>query len=581
MDHDYPIYTIRNECQDCYKCVRHCPCKAIKVKDGSASVVPELCVACGLCYQVCPAGAKKIRSDLERARHLLKRKEKVYASIAPSWINYFTGVNEKQLAAAIKKLGFAGVGETALGAQQVSAKCAEILGKSTGGIFISSACPAAVDYIRKYLPEHTKNIVPVLSPLLSHCRMLKEAGGPDCGTVFFGPCIAKKHEADTHPELLDLALSFDDLATWMTEERLNPTMLATDPEEGFFMRNAEEGKLYPIEGGMLDTVRKQNEDDTVYLTLSGLQNIGKVLSGEVNLEFPDCKVFIECLACKGGCINGPVMKKNFMTLNDMVRIAKIRNIFKTSSAGREVEVPVSENIIPHPVTEEVPDENAITKTLASIGKYTKEDELNCGGCGYQTCRDFAKALIAGKAEPEMCVSHLKKLSQKKANALIKYIPAGVVIFDGNMKIIECNKHFAEMFGDSTMLAYEAEPGLKGVDIDAVLDFTDLFRAAMASGGELERRNFVYKDMILDIDIFSIEKNRVAGAIIQDVTVAELHREQIAEKAREVIQKNILAVQKIANCLGEHMADTEIILREVASGYDNKAAILKKEKKPDA
>jgi len=231
--------------------------------------------------------------------------------------------------------------------------------------------------------------------------------------------------------------------------------------------------------------------------------------------------------------------------------------------------------------EEAPDESSIIKTLASIGKYTKEDELNCGGCGYQTCRDFAKALIAGKAEPEMCVSHLKKLSQKKANALIKYIPAGVLIFDGAMKIIECNRRFAEMFGDSTLLAYEAEPGLKGVDIDAVLDFTDLFRTAMAGSGELERRNFVYKDMILDINIFSIEKNRVSGAIIQDVTIAEFHREKIAEKAREVIQKNILAVQKIANCLGEHMADTEIILREVASGYDNKAAILKKEKKPDA
>ncbi|MEG1979174.1 MAG: PAS domain-containing protein, partial [Victivallaceae bacterium] len=193
-----------------------------------------------------------------------------------------------------------------------------------------------------------------------------------------------------------------------------------------------------------------------------------------------------------------------------------------------------------------------------------------------TCRNFARAILSGKAENAMCLSFLKKQAQNKSNALVKYIPAGVVIVDRHLRIIECNKHFADLFDESTQIAYEATPGLPGVDLKLILNFYDLFESVLESGKEIVRNNYMYGDRILDIAIFSIDTSHTAGAIIQDVTQAELRREQISEKAREVIKKNVITVQQIAHFLGEHMAETEILLREVASGYDHKTDPEKRE-----
>lgn len=579
MNRDFPIYTVKNQCQDCYKCVRHCPCKAIRVKDGNASVIPELCVACGVCYQVCPAGAKRIRDDLPRAMHLLSGERKAYASVAPSWENRFPGASAGKLVAALKLLGFAGVGETAAGAQQVSAKTAEMLRNAKGGIHISSACPSVVEFIKRHMPEHIGSITPVVSPLLAHCKLIKAKRGDDCAVVFFGPCISKKVEADAHPELLDIALTFDDLQLWMESRGLKFDELEDDAL-GFDAGSAEEGRLYPMEGGMIDTLKDPSSGDSIYVSLSGLKNIERTLRGQTKLD-SGAKVFIECLSCRNGCINGPIMHKCGMTLNELVHIAAKRLVHTKSSAGRKVENEIGGQPEAVRIPSSEPGEAEIKASLQRIGKNGKSDELNCGGCGYQTCRDFVKAMIAGKGEPDMCVSYLKRLSQQKANALIRYIPAGVVIADNNLKIIECNKRFAEMFGESSALAFEAQPGLKGVELSSIVNFAELFEQAAGSGGDVERKNVLHGDMILDIDIFTIETGRVLGAIVQDVTQVELRREQIAEKARSVIKKNILTVQRIANCLGEHMAETEIILKEVASGYNRDGAKPKKpRKKPE-
>ena len=166
----------------------------------------------------------------------------------------------------------------------------------------------------------------------------------------------------------------------------------------------------------------------------------------------------------------------------------------------------------------------------------------------------------------MCVSHLRQLAQKKSNALIRYIPAGVVIVDRHLRIVECNRRFAELFDEDTVLAYDSCGGLTGAELSAFADFSDLMAAALLSGGEVERHNQVCGDKILNISVFTISPNQSVGAIIQDVTSLELHREQVSEKARAVIRKNIITVQKIARNLGEHMAETEILLREVAGSY---------------
>ena len=222
MNLHFPVYTTENICHDCYKCIRHCPCKAIRIVDGRAGVIQELCVACGMCVKVCPAHAKKIRPDLARARYLLGSGKKVYASLAPSFVSYFKQYEPGALAAAIRRLGFAGVSETALGAQAVSAETGAFLAKAEPGIYLSSACPAVVDYVKKYAPLYVPKITSVLSPLLSHAKLLRREFGDDIGVVFFGPCAAKKNEADRHEDLLDLALTFSDLAEWLAAENVDP-----------------------------------------------------------------------------------------------------------------------------------------------------------------------------------------------------------------------------------------------------------------------------------------------------------------------------------------------------------------------
>lgn len=566
MNQNYPIYTVQTECHDCYKCVRHCPCKAIKVVDGSASVIPELCVSCGTCVRICPAGAKRIRNDVAQVKFLLSEPEPVYASLAPSFMSYYQDIKPAQIIAALKKIGFAGVSETAIGAQLVSSETGKFLKDAPNGLYLSSACPAINEYVQHYLPDYAETITPLVSPLLAHCQFLKRYYGDNIKVIFIGPCAAKKLEAAAHPELLSVALTFERLDAIFEQYQIDPSTINPTEEDVFIPFLAEEGRNYPFEGGMNNTIRDSELADVNLLNVSGLLNIDRLLSKDVlsSPEIANSKTFIECLACDGGCVNGPVMREKGRSLQGMLAVSSTAT--NKSSLSRPVEYDLNKSYPAHKGKSNEYSEDVISEALAQVGKFSREDELNCGGCGYPTCREFATALLSGKAETAMCLSYLRKQAQRKSNALIQHIPAGVVIVDRNMQIVECNESFAKMCGESTMLAYEALPGLAGVDLTQLVDYAELFEVAFSSGKEMVRNNHIQGENILNISIFSIEHQRVLGAVIQDVTVLEMHREQISEKAREVIKKNVFTVQQIAKYLGEHMAETEVLLREVAQGY---------------
>jgi iron only hydrogenase large subunit-like protein len=470
------------------------------------------------------------------------------------------------LAAALVRLGFAGVSETALGAQIVSAETAKFLNNAKTGIYLSSACPATVDYIRKYAPSYVKNIIPVLSPLLSHAKFLRRVFGEDIGVVFFGPCVAKKNEADRHPELLDLAVSFNDLVQFLAAENIDPEAINPQDYVPMLPQNAEEGKIYAVEGGMNDTLRGR-QDGVRFFTVSGLRNLERLFRDVPDpAQIGNSKVFVECLACYGGCINGPVMpNENAGTLSSIVQIAKAYN--GGNSLARRFDLPITEHNFAEPQKEPAVTEKEIKAALAQVGKFVPSDELNCGGCGYFTCREFARALLANKAEMEMCVSYLRQVAQRKSNALIRYIPAGVVVVDRHLRVVECNRRFAELFDDSAVVAFDS-CGLVGAELRLFVEFSDLIAMVLESGGELQRPNQVCGDKILNISVFTISPQQSVGAIVQNVTNLELRREQVSEKARAVIQKNIVTCQKIARNLGEHMAETEILLREIAGAYAN-------------
>ncbi len=561
-----PVYTIENECQDCYKCVRHCPVKAIRIVNGKASVIPEACVACGACVKVCPAHAKKIRSDLARLKELLSSGATLYASVAPSFAGYFKGVTIDRLAAAIQKLGFAGVSETAHGAESVSAHVSRLLEQTGSPLVISSACPAAVDMIRKYLPAYAKFISPLPSPVRAHAGLLKEAYGANAKVVFFGPCAAKKNEADAHPDRLALACVFPALEKLLEEKGIS----ITDETVDLALGPAEEGRFYSVEGGMNDTLR-DGQANVRYLSVSGLENLRRVL-GDLPAELRTGaanpggrKIFLEVLACPGGCVNGPVMPADSGSL---------ATLFATDAAA-PLQTSVGRcfthcGVAAYPaaaIREDEPDETAMAQALARVGKYTKADEHNCGSCGYETCRAFARALLAGKAEEAQCHTFLKKNFQRTSNALIKYIPAGVVIVDGRGMVIECNRVFAEMCGEVEV--FETLGNLEGIACEALMgEFADLFAGALEHGSEIVKYRQPWKERLVNVSVFPIAKGEFAGAVVQDVTQNEGRREEIAAKAREVIAKNVYTVQQVARLFGEHIAETEIMLNEIAGAYES-------------
>ncbi|HOP40100.1 MAG TPA: [Fe-Fe] hydrogenase large subunit C-terminal domain-containing protein [Geobacteraceae bacterium] len=568
MDSRKPVYTEKTECQDCFKCIRKCPVKAIEIEEGRASIASDLCIYCGHCVDVCPTKAKKVRDDLYRAKDLLTRKRHVYVSLSPSYVGEFADLETPYLIAALKRLGFEGVSETALGAQQVSARVAEQLQQGDAKLTISSACPAAVDFVQKYLPDQADCITPILSPVLSHCRLLRKIYGDDIGIVFIGPCAAKKREADRHPDLLDVALTFKDLHRWFGEEGIVPETLLLRGDDLFLPEAANEGALYPIEGGMNETIRLFGDfSDVRFMTLAGVYCINRALTG-LKIEELNTRVFVEILACQGSCVHGPCTSKQRPYLLDELEVYNRANVptgriernvlVEIDGLHREASLPVQHH-----------SEEQIRKALRQVGSFKEDDELNCGGCGYDTCQELASALLTGRAEPSMCLSHLRKLAQKKANALLRCIPMSVVIVGADMKIIECNENFIEMFDAEALFVNQIQPGLEGACLEKLVPFPDLFHAVLLTGQDIQRDALHIENKIYNVTIFTIETNQVVGGVILDVTDTEMHREQIAQRAKQVIRKNLETVQEIAFRLGENMADTEILLRSLAYGFSSK------------
>ena len=565
---EYPIFTIKNDCQDCYKCVRQCPVKAIKIEDNSAQIVPELCVACGRCYMVCPVKAKQDRDDVARAKKMIANGERVYVSLAPSWVAEFNNLTKEQLLTAIKMLGFEGVAETALGAEEVSAHIADFLNNKKDGVYLSTACPSFVEYINKYQPELNANLIPVMSPVLAHCKMMHSQFGKDIKIVFVGPCIAKKIEADRNSDLLNLSISFRDLRRWLRESGINYHNLEPIKNIDFVQKHASKGRYYPIEGGMIETIKHYGKTDSVYMMqITGLDNIKRELSNISN-QIHNRAVFIECLACNGGCVNGPCTRQQKSGFEKRVCVLNDVALEKDSKLSDKKE-DIAKNYEIISVSKNSYDDEQIKHVLEILGKSTIDDEINCNGCGYDNCRNFAKAILEGKAEIDMCVSHIKQRAQKKANALLKCIPSPIVIVNSKLSIVEYNEHFVQAFWrDEEHADLYDHDNLIGANLRDFISFTNLFSASLDLGEDVKRENIKQNNRVYDVMIFNIESKQIVGGVIEDVTKVEIKREKIAEKAREVIEKNLATVQQIACTLGEHMAETEVLLRSIAKDYSS-------------
>lgn len=578
MNKIFPVYTLKNECSDCYKCVRHCFVKAIKIESGHASVISDKCITCGACVLNCPSKAKRVRNDIEKVKNILMPKNgvkpDVYVSLAPTFSGVFSNMPKEKLIAILKKLGFKGVSETAIGAQAVSIETAKMLCKSSDDeqkLYISSACPAAVDFIRMYHPEFAKNITPVASPALTHAKILKDKYGDNIKVIFIGPCIAKKNEADRNPDLISAALTFDELKYWLNEEYINIDKIHYE-DECFVPEEAYEGSLYPIEGGMNDTIKKclRNYEygevkDIQFLTAGSLETIDRVLKGFDENTLKN-KIFIEALSCAAGCVGGPGIsdkKSGLDIMSKIINYTKLRPVIP-----KEPDAVVGMEYSANAVSDKKYSVEELRKALKRIGKNSIEDELNCGGCGYSSCREMGYALLRNEAEPSQCASYMRQIAHRKADALLRCMPSAMVMVDKDLKIAEANNAFIKMFMPDMYDVYSQNPDmLKGAAIDKIVDFDFIFKTALGDYSDIHKEHYPVNDRLYDITAFTIEKDELVGAIIVDVTRSQVNREKIAQKAHEVITKNISIVQNIACLLGEHMVETELLLSSIAQDYD--------------
>lgn len=559
-----PIYTETVECQDCYKCLRQCAAKAIKIEQGRARVVPELCVLCGKCVLVCPVGAKRVRNDLELAAAALGKLERVVVSIAPSFVSEFDGIPYRNIISAFKALGFFGVSETALGAQEVSANTAMRLTAMDSGALVSSACPVVVELIRKHYPEAAGSLANMLSPLLTHSKLLRSAYGYDCGIVFAGPCIAKKIEAD-NSDLLAAALTFEEVRHWWQAAGIDPMKMEVGEDDDWLMGSSLEGALYPIDGGMIEGVKSGcGVSDSRLMAFSGMDALRDIMSGLGELG-QDASVFLELLACQGGCVNGPCSLRHGGTVMKRQQIiANTQGAPLRAPRNAQIDIVCDWRIgvVARPVyaLEQIED------ALARVGKFRLEDELNCSGCGYETCRAFAEGLLDGRAEPSMCLGYMRQLAHKKADALIRTIPCGAVIVNDRLEVVECNSHFADLCGDSVRDIYQVKPGLEKAKLEKLIPYSGLFQQIIDSGAEKIEKDLRVEDLYLHVTVFTIEPHRYAGAIVQDITEPAFQKERIITKSRELMRRNVDTVQKIAYLLGESAAESELILNSIAESF---------------
>lgn len=561
-----PIYTEPENCQDCYKCIRECPVKAIRIENNKAYIIQERCIYCGHCTQVCPTGAKKIRDGVSRTKITLNAHPKVILSLAPSYISEFGDIPAANLIAAIRKLGFMAVSETALGAELVSSKVNQFLKNSPAGVYISSACPVIVEYIRKYSKEHIPAITPLFSPMLAHAKILKHLYGNDVKVIFAGPCICKKLEADNFKNLVEVAITFRDLKEWFDKESIDPLKQTITPDDKFIPYASGIGALYPVEGGMLAGLIKKDKQ-IVKMAFSDMENIKDVIKN-LNPKRENDSLFLELLSCKGGCINGPARLsqsslaiKRYNVINECnpgnpqedFKDLDLTNIYKSDTNIKDT----------HHTEEE------IKQALAAVGKTCAEDELNCSGCGYDSCRDFALAMLEGRAEENMCVSYMRKVAHDKATVLLQKIPAGVLLVDTDLKIVDMNRYGASLLGDDVLTVYDVSPGLHGVELSKICTLSDLFNAVLTTGKEVTERQIRENDKVWLLSIYNIQPHRLVFGLLQDLHEPYVRKEWMLEKTEDVIRKHMDTVQQIACLLGENAAYTDSTLRAVMETMQTK------------
>ena len=396
----------KSNCKNCYKCIRHCPVKAIRFSGNQAHIIGNECILCGHCFVVCPQNAKEIVDGTEKVRVLIQSGDPVVVSLAPSFIANYEGVGIESMRRALKKLGFYDVEETAVGATIVKTEYERLLSDEKRDIVISSCCHSINLLIQKYFPRELQYLADVMSPMQAHCADIKKRI-PNAKTVFIGPCVAKKDEAEYYEGVVDAVLTFEELTNLLKNEHI-------ELEKELDETSESRARFFPTTGGILKTMA-QNAPGYTYMAFDGVENCISVLkdieSGKIH------KCFIEMSACVGSCVGGPVMEKYHRSpAHDYMSVAQY-----AGTRDFDVDQPDALSLKKHFTAIDhkaiLPAEYEIAAVLRQMGKFKPSDELNCGSCGYNSCREKAIAICQGKAEISMCLPFLKDKAESFSDTM--------------------------------------------------------------------------------------------------------------------------------------------------------------------
>ncbi len=544
----------KSNCKNCYKCIRHCPVKAIRFSGNQAHIIGNECILCGHCFVVCPQNAKEIVDGTEKARVLLQSGDPVVVSLAPSFIANYKGVGIESMRKALKKLGFYDVEETAIGATIVKTEYERMLREEDRDILISSCCHSINLLIQKQFPSLLQYLADVMSPMQAHCDDIKKRM-PNAKTVFIGPCVAKKDEAEYYEGIVDAVLTFEELTNWLKAEGIE-----LEPE----MDNTPESRarFFPTTGGVLKTMA-QNVPGYTYLALDGVENCIAALKNIENGGIHKC--FIEMSACVGSCVGGPVMEKYHMSdpVKDYITIAQY-----AGERDFTVEQPAHENLKKNFSMIErklaLPSESEIMSVLRQMGKFRPADELNCGSCGYNSCREKAIAIIQGKAEISMCLPYLKDKAESFSDTIVNYTPDGLIVLNESLEVQQINNAARKIMNIRTASDVLGEPVIRILDPSVFIQVRNSGRTVRDQRTYLaEYKKYVKQTVVYDPD------SRMLIGIMRDITDEEFDREkkarinkQTVEVADTVVEKQMRIVQEIASLLGETAAETKIALTKL-------------------
>ncbi len=544
----------KSNCKNCYKCIRHCPVKSIRFSGNQAHIIGNECILCGQCFVVCPQNAKEIVDGTEKARVLIQSGDPVVVSLAPSFIANYEGSGIESMRRMLKKLGFHDVEETAIGATIVKNEYERMLREDERDIVISSCCHSINLLIQRYFPRELEYLADIMSPMLAHASDIKKRI-PNAKVVFVGPCVAKKDEAEYYEGIVDAVLTFEELTNWMKSAGVELELeMDNNPES--------RARFFPTTGGVLKTMA-QDAPGYSYIALDGIENciaaLKDIESGKIH------KCFIEMSACVGSCVGGPVMEKyhNTSPIKDYVTISNYageRDFAVTQPP--EAELKKNFSAIEHKFPQ--PSENEIMTVLRQMGKFRSTDELNCGSCGYNSCREKAIAIIQGKAEISMCLPYLKDKAESLSDTIVKNTPNGIIVLNENLEVQQVNE------AARGIMNIRSESDVLGEPVVRILDPT-IFVQVLQSGRSVHNQHVYlaeYKRYVEETVVHDPESRLLIG-IMRDITEYEAEREkksrinqQTVEVADTVVAKQMRIVQEIASLLGETAAETKIALTKL-------------------